>query len=246
MDRARCISGRYGLFARGFLGDGGLGGGRGVGDGLVDYRVKLLGGFHDLGEGSALAVGFNDKDGGGALDAGALGEGDVGVDIVGQLALGIDGEGQAEAVALGELLGEFGQRVGVVDGALIGEDLVAVFVADGLAFRVEPAGVDGGVAAPVVIGDEKVVADPGDLVLGGSGFESGIGDSAGGALEVIELDDGDAGAGGGMERGGVEDLDGVLRAGCGDGEHGEGEYRGLDEAGAGEEVPHIGLTMHYG
>src|SRR5271165_2891258 len=107
------------LFAGGLFGDGGLGGGGGVGDGLVDYRVELLVGLEHLGEGSTFAVGFNDEDGGGAFDAGALGEGNVGVDVVGELALRVDGEGQAEAVALGEFLRELGERVGVVDGALI-------------------------------------------------------------------------------------------------------------------------------
>jgi hypothetical protein len=68
-----------------------------------------------------------------------------------------------------------------------------------LGFGVEPAGVDGGLAAPVVIGDEEVVADPGDVVSVGGLHEGGVGGGATGALEVVELDDGYAGSGGGME-----------------------------------------------
>jgi hypothetical protein len=50
------------------------------------------------------------------------------------------------------------------------------------------------------------VASPGNAVLGGGLHEQGIGGSAGRALEVTKLDDGDARAGGRMKRGGVVDL----------------------------------------
>ena len=64
-----------GFFAR-------LGGGLGVfgvGDGLVDDLVELAA-VDDFDEGRAFAVGGDDPDGGGVLDADALAEGVVGFD----------------------------------------------------------------------------------------------------------------------------------------------------------------------
>jgi hypothetical protein len=106
----------------------------------------------------------------------------------------------------GELLRELLELVGGLDGDLVGEDGVAVLVAEGLAFGVEEAGVDGGLEAPVVLREREVVADPGDVVLGGGVFEERVGAGAVGALEVFKLDDGDASAGRRLEGGGVVDL----------------------------------------
>ena len=83
-----------------------------VGHGLVDELVELAA-VDDLDEGRALAVGGDDPDGGRVLDADALAEGVVGLHLGGQLALRIDGEGQGDAVALRELLGELGELAGV-------------------------------------------------------------------------------------------------------------------------------------
>jgi hypothetical protein len=49
-------------------------------------------------------------------------------------------------------------------------------------------------------GDEEVVADEGDFVLGGGGFNDGRGGGADRAFHVDEFDDGYARAGGRMKR----------------------------------------------
>jgi hypothetical protein len=139
-----------------------------------------------------LAAGGDHPDGGGVLDADALAEGVVGFYLGGEPALGIDGEGHGDAFALGELVGEVVEDFEGSDGGLVGKDGIAVLVAEGLGLEVEPAGVDGGVEAPGVEGQREVVADPGDLVFGGSFFEERVGASAVRALEVFKLDDGDA------------------------------------------------------
>jgi len=145
------------------------------------------------------------------LDADALAEGVVGLDEAGELSLRIDGEGQSNAVGLGELLSELGENVEAGDGGLAGEDGVAIFIAEGLGFGVEPASVYGCLEAPCVEGQGEVVADPGDVVLGGGFEEQRVGAGAVGALEVFKFDDGDAGSGGGDEGGGVVDLGAARR-----------------------------------
>ena len=107
---------------------------------------------------------------------------------------------------VGEGLGELAEDVVAGDGGLVGEDLVTILVADGLAFGVEIAGVEGGVEAPGVEGEGKVVAEPGDVVFGRGIFEEGVGAGAVGALHVFKFDDGYTGAGGGTEGAGVVDL----------------------------------------
>ena len=74
------------------------------------------------------------------LDADALAESVVGLDQRGELALGIGGEGQGDALALGKFLGEIGKDGEAGDLRLIGEDSVAVFVADGAAVRIVSGG----------------------------------------------------------------------------------------------------------
>jgi len=166
-----------------------------VGDGLIDELVEL-GAVDYFDKRSALAVGGDYPDGGGVLDADALAEGVVGFDFGGKLALRIDGEGNGNALAFGEFVGEVVEDVEAGDGGLIVEDGVAVFVAEGFAFQVKPAGVHGGLKAPGVEGEREVVTDPGDFVLGGGLLEQGVGVGAVGAFHVFEFNDGHAGAGG--------------------------------------------------
>ena len=119
----------------------------------------------------------------------------------------VEGEGQGYAVALSKLVSELAEQVRVVvEGSLVGEDLVAILVAEGLGFDIEPASVDGGDGAPSVGGDEEIVAYDGDLVLGGGRPDGGVGGAADGALHVNELDDGYANSGGRMEGGGVKNM----------------------------------------
>ena len=195
----------------------------GLGEGLVD-ELEELAAVDDLDEGRGVSGVGDDPDGGGVLDADALAEGVVGFDFLGEAAHGIDGEGQSDAVGGGEALREVLELAGGFDGDLVGEDLVAIVVAEGFAFGVEEAGVDGGLEAPGVLGEREVVADPGDVVLCGGLFEEGVGLGAVGALHVFELDDGDACAGRRLEGGGVVDLGGGRRAELGAG--GDGEQRG--------------------
>lgn len=176
------------------------------GEGLINCGEELGLGVADLDEGSSLAVGGHDEDGWGERDAGSAGEFVVGLDGGRQSTLGIDREGQRDSVGGGEALRELLELVEGLNGGLIGEDGVAIIVAEALAFLVEPTGVDSSGGAPNVPGDENIVANPGDAVLGGGLHEQGIGGSAGWALEVTKLDDCHARAGGRMERGGVMDL----------------------------------------
>lgn len=121
--------------------------------------------------------------------------------------MGVDGEGEGDFVLLSERLRELAEEVGAVgERGLAGEDEVAILVAEGLAFGVKEAGVDGGVEAPGVHGEREIVADPGDVVGGRGFFEDGVGAAAVGALHVFKFDDGYAGASRGMEGGGVVDL----------------------------------------
>ena len=133
----------------------------GVGDGLVDHLEELAA-VNDLDEGRSLAVGGDHPDGRRVLNADALAQCVVGLDQAGELALGIDGEGQCEPAALGERFSVLGQIAAGIDGDLVGEDVVAIVVADLLALGVEPAGVDRRVEAPVMEGEREVVADPGE------------------------------------------------------------------------------------
>ena len=104
-----------------------------------------------------------------------------------------------------------------------------------LALGVEPAGVDGGLEAPVMEGQREVVADPGDVVLRGGLLEDGVGGGAVGALHVLKLDDGHAGAGRRLEGGGVVDRGGGRRAELGVG-GGQGRNRRRPGRAAGPEL----------
>ena len=104
------------------------------------------------------------------------------------------------------------ELVGGFDGDLVGEDKVAIVIAKLLAFGVEETGVDGGLEAPVVEGERKVVADPGNVVLFGGLFEQRVGGGTIGALEVFKFDDRNSSAGGRLEGSGVVDRGGGRRA----------------------------------
>ena len=200
----------------------------GFGEGRVD-ELEEPAAVDDFDEGRGVGGAGDDPDGGGVLDADALAEGVVGFDFLGEPTHGIDGERQGDAMGGGEALGEVLELAEGLDGNLVGEDGVAVVVAEGLAFGVEEAGVDGGLEAPVVLREREIVADPGDRILFGGLFEEGIGAGAVGALEVFKLDDGDAGAGRGLEGGGVMDLGGFRRAKLGVGHGRDEEQRGGDK-----------------
>jgi len=169
----------------------------------------------------------NDPDGGSVLDTDALAEVPVVFDLLREASHGIDGEGQCDAVGGGEALRELLKLVEGLDGDLVGENRIAVIVAEGFAFGVEEAGVDGGLEAPIVLGEREIVANPGDVVFGGGLFEEGVGVGAVGALEVFKLDDGDACAGRRLEGRGVVDLGSGRRAELGVG--GDGERGGGDQ-----------------
>ena len=112
---------------------------------------------------------------------------------------------------LGEVLSELAESIESGDGGLAGEDGVTIIVAEFFAFSVEEAGVDGSLEAPGMEREREVVADQGNVVLGCGLSEEGVGVGAVRALHVFEFDDGDAGAGGGFDRGGVADGSGGRR-----------------------------------
>ena len=217
------------------------------GHGLVNELIEAAA-VYDFNEGRSVGGAGDDPNGRGVLDADALAERVVGFHFFGQVAHGIDGEGQGDAVLGGPFLRELLEIAGSLDGRLIGEDVVAIVVAEGLAFGVKEAGVDGGLEAPVVLREREVVADPGDVVFGGGVFEEGVCAGAVGALEIFKLDDGDASAGGRLEGGGIVDLGGIGRAELGVSRGGDQRGEGEGERKAGE-VPAQGEmkaaeTMH--
>jgi len=120
--------------------------------------------------------------------------------------LRVDGEGQGDMVAGGKFFSELGEDCRAIDGDLVGEDLVAVFIAQGFAFGVEPAGVHRSGEAPTVHGKREIVAHQRNLVFGRGFFQKRVGARAVRALVVRKLNDGNAGAGGRLEGGGVVHL----------------------------------------
>jgi hypothetical protein len=159
---------------------------------MVDFNVRR-----------ALAVGGHDENGGSVVDADALAGGLIGLDHGGELALRVDGKGQSDVVTGGKFGGELPKHIGIVNRGLIGEDLVAVLVAQCLTFGVKPVGVDRSFKAPCVIGKREVEAQPGNLVLGCGRFHGGILGAADRALHIRKLDHGHANASGRLEDGGV-------------------------------------------
>lgn len=171
-------------------------------------ELEEAGAVYDFHEGRAFGLAGADPDGGSVVYADALTQRIVSFDLLSEFALRIDREGEGKFASRGELLGEV-LEVFAGDGGLIGEDGVAVVVAELLGFSVEPAGVDGGLEAPGMLVKRVVVADPGDVVLGCGFFEEWVGAGAVGALHIFKLDDRDAHAGRGDDRGGVVDLRGL-------------------------------------
>jgi len=209
-----------------FVGGGLCFGGRrgaGFGDGGIEHLVEL-GDVADLG----VALLRDDEDGRGLGEADALAEGEVGVDLSGEEAVGIDDEGHHTTVRLEIFLGEGVEVVLGGDGGLVREDGAAIVLCElGRDLVLHVAGDDSRVKAPDVHLKREVVADEGDLVLFDSRVDDGEGASAGRALEVFELVDGDARASGGAEH------RGVVKCGSGRGKGGqagrEGEQKGGED-----------------
>ena len=120
-------------------------------------------------------------------------------------------------------MGEVVEVVLAGDAVLVGEDVAAILLGcAGGDFVLEVAGVDGGLAAPEVLGEGKVMANQGDLVVLDRGVDDGEGVRAGGALQVFELVDLGFFSGGQLERRGVFEV-----------VSGAGRERGLSVRGAG-------------
>ena len=186
---------------------GGLGGGGwGLGQGSVDGLVEE-GWVHDLGP---VLLSY-DEDRGGLGEAYALAEGLVGLDLLGEEAGGIYDEGHVQAVLLEPGAGVVLKVVLAGDGGLGGEDVTAV-VLGGLGgdLVLEVAGGDGGVEAPDVHLEGEVVADEWDVVFVDGCVDDGEGAGAGGALEVFELVDRDAGSCGWLDHGGIAEGVGLV------------------------------------
>ncbi len=189
------------------------------------------------------------------LDAHALTEGVVRLHFRGKLALRIDREGESHAVFLGEFLSELGQNIRVGNGYLVGENGVAVVIAQLFAFGVEPARVDCGVEAPGVERQREIMADPRNVVLGSGLFKERVGAGAVRAFHVFPFDDGHPGAGGRLEDGWVVDLGSGRRnielgaGGWNEDEQGRGyRKRGIDGGRAkstGKGTKHVVWTAPY-
>ena len=211
---------------------GGGGGGVYLRENSVDGVVELV----DVCDLDPIFLG-DDKDGGGLGEADSFAEGVVGLDFCGEESIGIYDEGHGFSVGLEELLGEVLEVVLAGDGLLAGEDGAAVVFGEfGIDLVLDVAGCDGRVAAPDVHIEGEVVTDEGNLVVFDGGMDDGEGMGAGGALEVFELVDGDFGAGGRLDHGGV--AEGVGGIGWG------GELRVCGREGEGEGKAGQGETIH--
>ena len=112
----------------------------GLGESLIDCCEELSLRVGDFDEGRALAVGGDDEDGRGLLDAGPKAELDVGLDSGRQFALRIDREWKRHRVGGGKALRELLELVAGFDGVLIGENVVAVIVAEASCFSGRTSG----------------------------------------------------------------------------------------------------------
>ena len=83
-------------------------------------------------------------------------------------------KGSATLCAVGEGLRFLLQLRRRLNRNLVGENVVAVLVAQSLALGVKVARVHGRLKAPVVEGQREVVAYPGNVVLFGASFSSGL------------------------------------------------------------------------
>src|SRR5580704_8857478 len=102
----------------------------GFGEGLVD-ELEETAAIDDFNVGRCAGRAGDDPDGGGVLNADAVAESLVVFDELREAAHGIDGEGQGDTVAGGEALRELLKLVGGFNGGLVGEDRVAIVVAEG-------------------------------------------------------------------------------------------------------------------
>src|SRR5512146_1462362 len=172
-------------------------GGRGAvrGHGLRNIAIEVAFNVGNPRIGRALLAGGHDEHRWSLNDSGAAAQCGVGLDRGRQLALRVDIGGQANAATLGKLLREKAQLVERFDGGLIGENLITVILTEFWALCIEPPGIDRCQWAPDVPGNQKVVTNPRDLVLGHCLHDRGIGATARRALEVGKLNNRDAGPG---------------------------------------------------
>jgi hypothetical protein len=169
------------------------------GDCGVEHGVEL-GDVADLG----ISLLGDDEDGRGLGEADALAQSLVGMYLGGEEAVRINDEGHHATVRLEIFLRECVEVFLRGDGHLVGEDGAAIlFSGLGGDLVLNVAGRDGGVEAPDVHAEGKVVAQEGNFVLVDGRVHDGEGVGAGGAFEVFKLVDGDRGALGGAEHGGV-------------------------------------------
>jgi hypothetical protein len=179
-----------------------------VGQGLIDSVVEIAIRIENLRVMSAIRVCADDKDRGCCVDSHPLAKISVCLHSGLKFALRIEGHWQADPVALRKLLRELVERDDVVDGRLVGKDLIAILIAESFASGVEPARSHRGVAAPVVVGNQEVMTYPRNFVSGGRLLENGIEMSASGAFKIVELDDRNASTSRRLECGRVQHLDG--------------------------------------
>lgn len=225
----------------------------GIDQGLVNKLIELAA-VDYFDERSTFTVSGDDPNGRRVFNADALAESVVCLDGSKQFALGIDGKGQSDFAVGGKFAGERAERIEIRDGGLIGKDGIAIFIAELLAFFVEPASIDGCLHAPGMEGQREVVAYEGDFVVCFGLAEEGIGACAVGALHVGEFDDGDAGTRGRFECAGVMYLRATRRSselGQGDRrcDQGNNKHLGSEEGtigeARGEELTHVNWTAPF-
>jgi hypothetical protein len=193
------------------------------GDGRVEHCVEL-GDITDQG----VALLGDDEDGRGLGEADALAEGVVGANLSSEEAVGVDDEGHRVTVGLKVFLREGVEIFLGGDGDLVREDGAAiVFGGLGRDLVLHVPGDDGGVKTPDVHLEREVVADEGNLVLLDGRVDDGEGVSAGRTLEVFELEDGDAGPGGGTKHRSI--FEAIRTLGTGGEAGGKGKEQGGDE-----------------
>lgn len=165
--------------------------GRRFGQSGIDDRVELRD-VHNLGP----AMGAQDDDRGGLLNAETLAEGIVGLDFGGETSGGIYDEGHLQLMGGKPLACELVEVILGGDGVLRGEDVAAELFGYVWRYLVEEiTGGDGGVPRPFVHLEGEIVVDQRDLVVLDSCVGDGKGVGAGWAFKVVEVEDGDVGPG---------------------------------------------------
>ena len=138
------LLGDFGFAGCALCGGGGFGGG--LGQCVVDGGIEL-GYVHDLGP----AIGCEDDDGGGLVEADSLSHGAVSLNFRSEATAGIHHEGKLLFVVGEPFSGEAGQVILAGDGLLGGEDVATELVAELRRDLVlEVARGDGGVLAPLM------------------------------------------------------------------------------------------------